>query len=255
MNSIASLLSHALTAVTVSTAAVLATSHATAATPPDYTEYGRLLATYVEPTGVDYAAWAANEGDVNALDRVLETFAGVNAEGLEPDARMAFYINLYNAGMLQAVFEAYPIDSVTTFLPDFGIFKKPFILQGGRKLSLDAVEKGILLADYPDEPRIHFAVNCASRSCPPLRDEPYTAAKLEAQLEAQTRQFLNSEHGVRLALRERKVYVSALFNWYADDFPGDSPLAYIQPYYEGRLPRRLEVAFMDYDWSLNTPQG
>lgn len=226
---------------------LIATTFATA--EPSYDRYAALLERYAMVDGVDYDAWAGHSADVSELAVVLAEWAVVEVSALTSAAQQAFYLNLYNAAMLQAVLAHYPIRSVTDLAPDFGVFKERFIQQGGRQLSLDEVEKGILLEQW-DEPRHHFAVNCASTSCPPLRAEPYQAHRLEAQLEEQTRDFLNSAEGVVLDLQRRELRVSKLFEWYADDFP--QPLSeYLAPYLRAAVPRGWAIGYLEYDWSLN----
>ena len=216
-----------------------------------YSDYGALLEKYATDTGVRYEVWAKSKMDLQKLDAILASWADLDLEPLSYAQRQAFYINLYNAGMLQTVFDYYPIKSITEILPDFGIFKKKFIKQGDRILSLDDVEKAILLKEYPD-PRIHFAVNCASRSCPPLRAEPFISDKSDAQMEAQTRIYLNDAWGVQV--KSDMVHISALFDWYKQDFPGTNPLTYINPYRKGTdLDESADVKFLEYDWALNTP--
>ncbi len=229
---------------------VLAHAGTLHAAEPDYAAYGALLKKYVKADGVDYAAWHENKADVNALDTHLDRMAEVDVKSLSREAQMAFYINLYNAAMLQAVFDDYPIKTVTTILPDFGIFKKEFIRLGGKRLSLDGVEKGILLKQW-DDGRIHFAVNCASISCPPLRNEPFTAAKLDAQLDEQSRAFAASRHAANLDKQNKTVRVSALFNWYADDFTGKNAVEYLNRYRNNKLPSGWKIAYQEYDWGLN----
>jgi len=212
--------------------------------------YRELLQQYAGTWRVDYAAWHANRADVEALDSVVAAMEKVTVPALSDAAQQAFYINLYNAAMLQLVLDHYPVDSVTNIRGGFGIFKEPLVTLDGRRLSLDGIEKGILLERW-DEPRHHFAVNCASVGCPPLRNEPYTAADLDNQLEEQARLYLNSRYGARLDRRERVVHVSALFDWYADDFPGTNPVTYINRYREPGLPAGYPVRYLEYDWSLN----
>lgn len=216
-----------------------------------YSDYARLLERYVSEEGVRYAAWADNSDDLAALEGVLATMAAVDLTALSRDEQKAFYINLYNAAMLQAVFDHWPIDSVKTIgWRPFSIFKKDFIKQGDRQLSLDAVEKEILLVDYFD-PRIHFAVNCASESCPPLRAEPFVGERLDAQMEAQTRLFAESQRAARVDVSARRVAYSELFKWYADDFPKGSPAVYLNRYRSEPLPVDFETDWIPYDWSLN----
>lgn len=220
--------------------------------PIDYSEYGRLLETYVARTGVRYAAWFENEADLQALKDFLDYAASVDVSEHSKEVQAAFYINLYNAGMLQAVFDYYPLDSVKDIgLLPFSVFKKDFIRQGNRTLSLDDVEKGILLEEYFD-PRIHFAVNCASESCPPLLDEPYVGKRLDAQLEAQTRAFAKSARAARVLLGKETVAYSEIFKWYADDFGVENPAEYLNRYREMPLPTDFKTDWIDYDWSLNS---
>ena len=217
----------------------------------DYSEYARLLDRYVRPDGVRYEAWVNHASDRAALTQFLEEAAGVKVDSLDQAAQKAFYINLYNASMLHAVLEHWPIDSVKEIgLLPFSIFKKAFIVQGGRRLSLDDVEKTILLKQYFD-PRIHFAVNCASRSCPPLRGEPFVGPKLDAQLDEQTRAFAVNERAVRIAGRSGKVELSRIFKWYADAFGPAGPVVYLNRYRDEALPADAAIGWMPYDWALN----
>ena len=217
-----------------------------------YAEYALLLDKYATDTGVKYAQWAKSKEDLKILDSILENWATVDLSRLSTGQQKAFYINLYNAAMIQAVFQSYPIKSVTEILPDFGIFKKKFIKQGTRSLSLDDVEKGILLKEYPDG-RIHFAVNCASRSCPPLRGEPFISSNLDAQMDEQTQLYFDSEWGVQV-VSKKEIHISALFDWYRSDFPKGNLLSYINKYRSAsKLPTSAKIKFLNYDWALNTP--
>ncbi|WPJ95815.1 DUF547 domain-containing protein [Coraliomargarita algicola] len=216
--------------------------------------YAVLLQKYVQADGVSYQAWADNAKDVKALDLVLSNWSQVNVAQLAPEEQKAFYINLYNAAMLQAVLQRYPIDSVKDIgLIPFSIFRKNYIKQGDRNLSLDDIEKGILLQQFPD-PRIHFAVNCASVSCPPLRQEPYRAELLNAQLEEQARLFAASDRAARVDSRKQRTAYSELFNWYASDFGVDNPALFLNRYRSDALPPQYEVTWIDYDWSLNSAE-
>jgi len=160
-------------------------------------------------------------------------------------------INLYNVGMLSAVLDHYPIDSVKAIGSEpFSIFKKPYIRVGGEILSLDTIEKSLLLEKYGDE-RVHFAVNCASASCPPLRAEPYRGARLDAQLDEQTRLFAESTRAVQVNADQRTIAYSELFNWYASDFGVNSPSESLNRYRSEALPVDHSESWISYDWSLN----
>jgi len=215
-----------------------------------YDRYDRLLERYASDQGVHYAEWQRNSGDIAELHRVVAGLEAVEPDTLSREERKAFWINLYNVGMLQLVFENYPLRSVTEIEPGFGVFKTKHFHVEGRAMSLDDIEKATLLKQW-DDPRIHFGVNCASASCPPLRPEAFRAAELDQQLDEQTRLFANSPFAAKVDRSERTVLVSALFNWYKDDFPGNDPLRYLNRYREKPLPTNYEIKYQDYDWSLN----
>jgi len=226
-----------------------------ASAEPGYAEYGSLLDEYVTGDGVRYEAWHRSEEDRNRLDRVLDSWSTVDPAALDDAEATAFLINLYNAAMIDLVLEEYPLNSVREIgLQPFAVFRKDVIALNGEPVSLDTIEKGILLEEYFD-PRIHFAVNCASVSCPPLRREPFTGKALEDQLEEQTRAFAGSPHAAREGPDGETTFYSELFNWYADDFPGEDPATYLNRYREKKLPVGNEIGWIDYDWSLNRSEN
>ena len=217
----------------------------------DHSVYAELLSTYVKPSGVDYASWHRQPGDRRALARVLAGYGRIDTERLAANERKALLINLYNAAMIKAALDAYPIKSVTSIgLVPFGIFKKRWIAFDGKTVSLDDIEKGILLKDYPDA-RVHFAVNCASVSCPPLRMKPFVGSRLDAQLDEQTRSFAVSPFAAEVDEDRRRIAFSKLFKWYKDDFGVANPAAYLNRYRDEPLPTDYKVDWQDYDWSLN----
>lgn len=217
----------------------------------DLSEYSRLLSTYASENGVDYVTWVQSEEDVAALDDVLNHWASAKVDTYSKNSQKAFYINLYNASMIQAVLKNYPIKSVKDIgKVQFSIFKKNFIKLGGKKLSLDGVEKGILLKVYGDE-RIHFAVNCASESCPPLRVEPFKGEILDKQLDEQTVLFADSDRAAQIDTKKRVIFYSELLKWYDADFKGDHPAVYLNQYRTKTLPKGYKVDWISYDWALN----
>lgn len=218
---------------------------------PDYSDYKRLLKAYVIDEQVNYKAWVENEKDVSALETFIEELEETEVELLPRADQTAFYINLYNAAMLQIVLEKYPISSVKQIgmLP-FSIFKKDIVWIKNRKASLDDIEKRILLKDYFD-PRIHFAVNCASESCPPLRAEPFIGGLLDQQLEEQTQLFARSSRAAQVNESKKSIAYSELFKWYVGDFDTDNPAKYLNPYRNAPLPLDYKVTWIPYDWSLN----
>lgn len=206
-------------------------------------EYGRLLKKYVTPSGVKYAAWKASAEDVAALKSVTDAIASAPNPG-SGKAALPFYINAYNAWILQEVVSKYPIKTIKD--PLFTFFTSKRITVAGEKMSFNHLEKEVIRK--LNEPRIHFALNCASRSCPPLASTPFDGAQLDSQLTRLTRAFCNSANGAKIAGKSAKV--SMIFDWYKDDFGGDSA-GFINKYRTEPIPAGAKLEFAPYDWSLN----
>jgi hypothetical protein len=200
---------------------------------------------------VDYAGMAKDREALKTYLDQLTSLKTTDFEKLQPAEQIAFLINAYNAFMVEKVLTRYPdIASVWDFGKVFGNpFRDSFFTLLGRKFSLDAIEHETLRKKYR-EPRIHYAVNCASVSCPMLREEAYVGARLEHQLEEQAVRFLSDRS--RNRLRDGRLEVSRIFDWYGEDF--EPRTAYFQRYAgtlgipPGAAP---PLAFLDYDWSLN----
>jgi hypothetical protein len=219
----------------------------------DHDLYAQLLMQHVRDGVVDYAGLKRQEA---LLDRYLDQLAGVDPDGLADKERFAFYTNAYNAWTLKLILDHYPgIESIK----DAGRlwqspWKKKIARIGGGLLSLDEIEHDILRARYRD-PRVHFAVNCASKGCPPLYGEPFTGRDLDRQLDHVTRAFINDP--ARYRLEGDTLHVSRIFKWFAEDF-SDDPVGFFKAYAEEPLrskldavPGDLHVSYLDYDWSLN----
>ena len=147
------------------------------AAEPDYTTYAELLARYVTENGVRYAAWRGAPEDARALGDVVSRLAGTDPGALPDAERYALFINLYNAKVLEIVVTAEPVESIKDLsrgLSPYEIFKRKVMEFDGARASLDTVETR--LRKESEDPRVHFAVNCASRSCPPILGEPYRGA-------------------------------------------------------------------------------
>lgn len=215
----------------------------------DYTSYNTLLKKYVSKDGVNYKKWAASTKDQQSLDQILKDWSKIKSSKLKKKDKAAFRINLYNASMVNVVLDNYPLSSVTKLGEPFSVFKKKVIQTPSGKISLDTLEKKKLLKDFPDA-RIHFAVNCASVSCPPLRHEAFTGEHLETQLEEQAKQFANSKHAVQIHGKTAKY--SELFNWYAKDFKISHPATYINKYRTSKVSSSLKKDWIKYDWNLNS---
>ncbi|NJK91383.1 MAG: DUF547 domain-containing protein [Blastochloris sp.] len=217
---------------------------------PWETDYNRLLSKYVSPQGVNYGAWKANSKDLQDLKAITQAIAQQGPNSNSREARLAYLINAYNVWTLHNVLERYPVKSVRDIAPIFGFFTGDRIVVMGKKMSLNHLEKQLIIKEFK-EPRIHFAVNCASVSCPPLASEAFTEKKLETQLERVTRDFLNKDEPA-LKVETNRVHISKIFDWYKDDFqPLGGALAYINLYRRPPLPEKMKIDYLEYDWSLN----
>jgi len=220
----------------------------------NHAPFNDLLATHVRGGGIDYDGLSADKA---TLDAYLAPAQHYSTEGLSRNEAMAFWINMYNAWTLELILTKYPdVDSIKDLGSIFSSpWKKRFVKIGGKTLTLGEIEHEILRKEFKD-PRIHFAINCASKSCPPLLPEAYRADTLDAQLDGATQAFINNN--ANTLLDGNRLIVSRIFKWYKEDFDGDIP-GYIRKYASGPLKQALEnqkdsvdVVFMDYDWSLNT---
>ena len=219
----------------------------------DNSIYEELLKRYVKNGVVDYRGFKKEEGK---LDEYLQVLENTNVSELVRNEKFAFYVNAYNAWTIKLILSAYPgIRSIK----DLGnIFKSPWekkiVRLNGLVLTLDDIENGILRAQFKD-PRVHFALNCASRSCPPLLSEPYRGSTLNRQLDHAARAFINDPKSNYL--EGNKLYVSRIFKWFSEDFDNDI-LGFFLKYSEGDFKKELEaqkgkvkIVYLDYDWSLN----
>lgn len=228
---------------------------AAAAEPWDDT-YAKLLTKYVNlRKGVDYAAWKANADDVAALKSVTDAIAKAGPSADDEKTRFAYYMNAYNSNVLRLVLEKYPVKSVADILPEFGFFKEKSITVDGKAMSLDELEKGILAKDFSD-PRYHFAINCAAKSCPPLLPMPLKADILEDQLNDLAKVFITQNpQGVRYEDDAKQGTYSKIFTWYGDQFRAASPdktiIGYLNQFRDDPIPS--DVVFLDlpYNWNLN----
>jgi uncharacterized protein DUF547 len=222
----------------------------------DHVLLDQLLAEHVDENGlVDYRALRR---DRRKLDAYLEMVAKADFDRLPRDGKLAMLINLYNAATLKLIVERAPAESIRQ-IPEEERWKDQRWRLGDRTLSLDQIEHDELRAKFI-EPRIHFAIVCASRSCPPLRREAYRAAKIEEQLEAQSRRFHETIHGVVINQEKRVVRLSRLYLWYENDFAQASKVSNAEyaSRYSAELAEilagkdRWSFGWIDYDWALNS---
>lgn len=210
--------------------------------------YGRLLGKYVAPGGVKYAEWKGNAADLQALAGVVDAIGKEQVGSLGKKEQLAFYINAYNAWILNEALEKYPTKSVKDTL--FTFFTGKNIKVAGEQTSFKRLEDDVVRAKF-GEPGIHFALNCASRSCPPLDREPFTAGTLDAQMERLARGYINSEKGVAYNEGTKTAQLSEIFDWYKEDFKDGGPIAYINKRRTKPLPADAKITYQKYDWALN----
>ncbi|MCG2777519.1 MAG: DUF547 domain-containing protein [Desulfobacterales bacterium] len=219
----------------------------------DNSIYAGLIGKYVKDGVVDYEGFKSEEVK---LDQYLKVLEKTDTKTLSRNEQFAFYVNAYNAWTIKLILSGYPgIKSIK----DLGsLFKSPWKKKicriDGKIIALDDIEHNILRPRFTD-PRVHFVINCAAKSCPPLRSEPYSGGELDQQLDEMTRAFINdleSNH-----LEDHTLYVSSIFKWFAEDFNKDI-VGFFLKYAKGDLKEQLEankekieVKYLDYDWSLN----
>ncbi|MGB1557346.1 MAG: DUF547 domain-containing protein [Oceanococcaceae bacterium] len=225
----------------------------------DHSAWAQFLDTYLrsdeEPHRLRYA-------DVSPEDRskLQQYLAGLQALPIASYNRaeqMAYWINLYNAATVDLVLEHWPVPSITKIRPHFlafGPWNMPLLQVADQSLSLNDIEHRILRPIWAD-PRIHYALNCASIGCPSLARAPYQARMLEAQLDAAARRFVNSARGVRI--RDDGLVVSSIYHWFAEDFGGDDAavIAHLRSYAQPALADALagidNIDSHSYDWAIN----
>lgn len=213
----------------------------------DFTEKAQsFLKKYVAASKVDYAGVKAKWGDIESLRAQV---GQMNLAQASDDSRKAFYINAYNLLVIYEVARRYPLQSV---MDVSGFFDQIKHQVAGEDLTLNALESSKLIKPYGDA-RLHFALACAAKSCPPLASYAYLPEKVDAQLEERTRAALNNPSFIRVNDQQKQAEVSKLFQWYEKDFTakGGSVLAFINPYRKEKIPASYALGYYDYDWRLN----
>ncbi|MGI4736952.1 MAG: DUF547 domain-containing protein [Janthinobacterium lividum] len=228
---------------------------AAASTPVDHSAFDKLLKKHVTAQGlVDYKGFKADETVFNQYLALLSK--NPPAANWSKNDQMAYWINAYNAYTIRLILDHYPVQSIK----DIGSkIKIPFVTTpwaakffsiGGEKMSLDNIEHGILRKKF-DDPRIHFTLVCASISCPRLRNEAYTAAQLEKQLDDQGHDFLNNP--AKNNITKPSAQLSKYFDWYKGDWEknGQSVVKWVNRYATTKIDASTKVTYLEYNWNLN----
>lgn len=233
------------------------------AAEPDYSDWSYLLDHYYDPAkGMDYGGLKENEPA--RLRKLRALMSTVDPSKLTRDEQLAFWINFYNISVVGIVVDHYPVDSIRDISTDpivrLNVFKKDRIVFQGQKISLDFIEHETIRPKFED-PRIHFAINCAAEDCPPIRTEPYVGARVDEQLDDQVSRFLNGPNGVRLTRSGDtiNVYVSKIMDWFGEDFDkwAGGRVAFLEKFLSPsrakvlKEAQKIDLRYEDYSWSLN----
>ncbi|MFN3868229.1 MAG: DUF547 domain-containing protein [Hyphomicrobiaceae bacterium] len=236
----------------------------------DHSAWTRLLTAHVKPATdgvnlVDYKAFkSAGHADLKSYIARLEA---IDPSKLDRAEQFAFWANLYNAKTIDIVLDHYPVASIREIELGSGLlgfikksvgvggpWKAEVMKVSGQALSLDDIEHKILRPVHKD-PRVHYAVNCSSYGCPNLGTEAFTGAKLDAQLDAAARAFVNHPRG--MTVKSGSVTASSIYDWFQSDFGGSAAgvLDHVRKYAGPELTKKLagvsSIAAYQYDWKLN----
>ncbi|WP_299129247.1 DUF547 domain-containing protein [uncultured Winogradskyella sp.] len=213
----------------------------------DHSAWDQLLKTYVTEDGlVDYKGF---KDDRKALNNYVTYLANITPKNnWDFKEQLAYFINVYNANTIKLIVDYYPVESIKKVDATLSPFLKKFIYIGDKKFSLADIEKGIL--QKMKEPRMHFAINCASFSCPKLLRDAYTSQNVDELMDKAVKAFINSDKN---KITENTVKLSEIFKWYKKDFLQDSEsiIDYINQYANTKISPSAEIAYIEYDWSLN----
>lgn len=223
--------------------------------PPSHKAWNELLKANVNLDGtVNY------EGFINEKAK-LETYLKSISENApdrktwSKDEQLAYWINAYNAFTVKLIVDNYPVESIKDLGPKLKIplikdvWHYKFFTIGGQESSLDEIEHSILRKEF-EEPRIHFAINCASVSCPPLLNEAFEASTINTQLDKVARGFINDSS--RNKITPEAVHISSIFSWFKGDFTENgSVIDFLNQYSKFKIKADAKVSYLDYDWNLN----
>ncbi len=210
----------------------------------DHSKWDTLLKKHVSSNGnVNYKGFLKDKAALEGYLDILE--ANVPSKSWSRNATLAYWINTYNAFTVKLIIDNYPVKSIKEISNPWG---KKFITLGGQKYSLEQIEHEILRK--MGEPRIHFAINCASFSCPNLLNEAYTEAELSKQLAEVSKNFINDK--TKNTITKSKIEISEIFNWFGGDFKTKGSLIdFLNQYSSTKIDSKAKTTFKNYNWNLN----
>lgn len=216
----------------------------------DHSQWDILLKEYVDDDGlVDYKGFKKDSEKLNRYVKFLSN--NVPKQTWSYEELLAYYINVYNANTIKLIVDNYPVRSIKDINATISPFLKKFIYVGDKEFSLNDIEKGIL--QKMNEPRVHFAINCASFSCPKLMRNAYTAKNVDSLMELAAKEFINSENN---NLSINTIQLSEIFKWYKSDFLKQSKtlIDYINIYSKLLINPEASISYINYNWNLNDIQ-
>ncbi len=249
-----------------------------------YEKYSKVLKTYVDRKGkVNYRELKESKSEMNVFLDKLKKLEPEDYQTWSDEEKIVLWINAYNAFTLEAILDHYPLKDSSFRIRKYprnsirqisGVWDKIKFPVMGKEITLDHIEHKILRKEF-QEPRIHVALVCAARGCPPLRQEPYKAEMLNDQLDDQARRFLSSDKNFSIDKKQRLVYLSSIFKWYGKDFVGSyepapdfkghrrrerAVLSFISLYLQEEDRKFLEqgsykIKYLNYDWTLNEQEN
>ena len=224
-----------------------------------HSEFDKLLKKYVSKGLVNYSGLMNEKTSLLNYNKSLEEVSKSEYDAFSREEKLAFLINAYNSFTLQLILDHYPISSIGEI---GGLFKKVNLMRGtpwkkefftlvGEKRNLDWIEHEKLRKDF-GEPRIHFAIVCASIGCPPLRAEAYVPKNINSQLESNKKVFLSDASKNSYDASKNKLSISPIFKWFEKDFTKKGT---VQEFLENEFPAKVlkeaKIEYTDYDWNLN----
>lgn len=222
--------------------------------PLSHDVFNQILQRHVDEGRVDYTKLKENP---RVLDDYLDQLAAANLIKMNYSEQLAFWINAYNALIIKGVIDHYPTKSVRKVKLFRGFFSRLKFQVAEEAYTLNQIEHNIIRTEFVD-PRVHFALVCASLSCPPIENSVFLPETIEEQLDEVTQKFISDPKKVRLDRQKRRVYLSKIFKWYKEDFSEgydgvpDFLADYLPPEdAEFVLEKDIKFVFLAYDWTLN----
>ena len=212
----------------------------------DHGKWNDLLQAHVSEAGnVNYKQFQGSESKLDVYLGEISS-AVIDEKIWSKNEQLAFWINAYNAFTVKLILNHYPTKSIKEISSPWD---KKFFKIGGKKMNLNTIEHKILRAKF-DEPRIHFAIVCASFSCPKLHHKAFTAQNVQANLASLTKEFVNDKK--RNVIGAKKVQLSQIFNWFKGDFTKNGSLIdFLNKYADTTINAKAKISYLKYNWALN----